>query len=112
MYDPQKLCTTEKRDGKQWHVANPADVIPPTLKRIQEVLATKWQIKLPDELINLKDDDPSIAAKGVVQECAALLANGQEYTAAWVWFKRALSLKVGRTVLLHITRDEQYRESV
>jgi len=111
MYDPLKLCSEEKKkDGNVQHIANPADVVPPTIARIKEVLATKWQVNLPAELIKMSDDDPSIAASGVVKEVAKLVADGKEITAAWVWFKRALALKVGKSISLHITRDESYKE--
>lgn len=110
MYDPLKLCTTEEHNGQTRYVAEPGKVIPPTLGRIEEVLQTKWQVKLPDELVNMNDDDPSIAAKGVVREVAGLIVANQPYTAAWAWFKRALALKVGKGYLLRITRDEKYKE--
>ncbi len=129
MYDPLKLCT---KDAKGRYIANPGDVIPPTVARIREVLATKWQILLPAELIKMTDNDPSIAAKNIVKEAAEINAAypwawdyalnpikpgmKHPYTRpmalaiAWSWFKRALALKAGKAVSLHITRDEKYKE--
>lgn len=142
MYDVLQLCIAEERDGKTWYMADPSVVVPATVARIQEVLASKWQVHLPDELVNMDDEDPSIATKAMVQEAALLpdfswdidlpilpeepneetepgehsqwlvlrSVRRQVLSQAWAWFKRALSLKVGKTVLLHITRDENYKE--
>jgi hypothetical protein len=145
MYDPFEFVKVEKRDGRDWYVVNPGDVIPPTVERILECLKVRWV--LPEELINPADPDPSRAAKAMVDQAyavsvdawgAALAARVQSVdigprttkeakalaetlaqfnnnrasalAIAWSWFKRALALKVGVGVLLHITKDLTYKE--
>lgn len=111
MYDPLELCEVEEREGKTWHVANPAKVIPATMGRIMEVVGSPWSVNLPVELVNYDDADPSVAVKGVVEEVIALLADGKPYAAVWAWFRRALSMQVGKSILLHITKDVSYQEA-
>lgn len=73
MYKALDLSTIETRDdGHAWHVADPGVVIPATIARIQEVLASKWRWNLPVELVDQNEDNPEIVTRLIEAcECSA-----------------------------------------
>lgn len=153
MYDALKLCTPKQKgmiapepqglidklrerlagkqpvSGKVYYEIDPAVAIPATIERIKECLLHPYP--LPEEIVNMADADPYIAAKGVFEEVKnvpyvawdlALLPKEaiddkfkqdlrvQALAEAMSWFNRALSLQTGGKVHTHIIRNEQFKQ--
>ncbi len=112
-YDVLKLC--KKKDD--YFEVDPAVMFPATIKRIQEVLAGE----IPTELVSAgwtghplrepvatkfldkAEAFPAEAWKLESPERARVLDFAES------WFKRALALKVGRGIRIHISKNLDYR---
>ena len=132
-YDATKLC---KKTGDGQYEVDPATMFPATLARIQEVLTGKlpteivapgWKghpLREPatDRFLRQAEAFPPEAWKLAEMEDfqidpdelePRLLADkqlrGVVLDFAESWFKRALALKVGRGLRLHISRNSAYR---
>jgi len=112
-YDPLKLC----QDQGGYFEVDPAVMFPATLARIQEVPAGETPAELVTPGWTGRPAREPVADKFVRQaeafsqeawsletpERAAVLDFAES------WFKRALALRVGKGIRLHISRNADYR---
>jgi hypothetical protein len=117
-YDPLQLCALDEASGK--HVVDPAVMFPATIAHIQAVVRGEAQ---PVEIMTPgwsgRPDREPVADRFVKQAEAmppgAWSLETDDRTRvlelAESWFKRALVLKVGRGIRLHIIRNDEYRRA-
>lgn len=114
-YDPLKLCTLNETGT---YLVDPAAMFPATIKHIQQVVVGKAE---PMEIVskgwNGRPDREPVADKFMKQAetfskedwSLATDRRGAVLDLAEAWFKRALVQATGKSVRLHISRNEEYR---